>query len=120
MEDKLKKPLQKSKFRKYITPTVIHVGYQHIKVTEEDLLDQAQGCYIADKSEIRILEGIEGRELLNTILHECLHAIAYTYGLKKDFKDDEEEEKIVNVFGNGLTEILIRNPDLIKMINGIL
>lgn len=114
----MKSPKKNREFRKYIfhlIPNPIKIGYQDINVSEEDLVD-AQGCYQAEQSKIRIKEGMEGRELLNTILHEILHAIVYSYGLKKDFKSDEEEEKIVNAFGNGLTEALVRNKDLVEFI----
>lgn len=101
--------------KEYILPSVIKLGYQDIKIIEDDLVE-AQGCYQPDQSKIRIKDGLEGREQLNTILHEVLHAIIYTYGLKKDFKTDEEEEKIVNALGNGLTEALVRNRGLAEFI----
>lgn len=118
MEGKLKKKLHPKEFSEYILPTLIRIGYQDIKVSEVDLIDDAQGLYRADSSEIRIKQGMEGRELLNTLLHECLHGIFYCYGLKEILEhDDKREEQIVNAVGNGLTEILIRNPDLVKFIN---
>ena|ERR1700733_4588450 len=113
----MKKQSQKPKeWQEYILPAVIKLGYQDIAVSEFSFLDGEQGAYSADAAKIRINEGMEGRELLNTLLHECLHAIVYTYGLKKDFKDDDEEEKLVNAFGNGLTELLVRNPEVVEFI----
>ena len=114
----MKKPPRKRKeWVKYaFLPKIIKLGYQDIKVSEFEFMDGEQGCYRADPPEIRVKQGEQGRELLNTLLHECIHAVIYTYGLKKDFKDDEEEEKIVNALGNGLTEILVRNPELVKFI----
>lgn len=97
-------------------PKIIKIGYQDIKVSEMDFVDESQGVYRADQSEIRIREGLEAREKLNTVLHEILHAIVYSYGLKNDFKDDDEEEKVVNALGNGLTEAFIRNPELMEFI----
>ncbi len=115
----MKKPnpqTPKKEFVKYtFLPKVIHLGYQDIKVSEYDLVD-AQGCYQAEQSKIRIKEGMEPKEKLNTLLHEIFHGIVYSYGLKKDFKDDEEEEKIVNALGNGLTEVLVRNKELVEFI----
>lgn len=104
-------------FVEYIAyPKVIKLGYQDIKIIEIDFVDDTQGVYRADQSEIRIREGMDKREKLNTVLHELFHAIVYSYGIKRDFKDDEQEEKLVNVFGNGFTEVLIRNPDLMEFI----
>lgn len=93
-------------------PDTIHIGYQDIKILTVDFLDEAVGAYVPDRSEIRIKEGTEGRELLNTLLHECLHAVVQCYGMRDDFKDHEHEEKIINALGNGLTEVLTRNPVL--------
>lgn len=110
-----KKPPAKA-FREYTLPSVIKIGYQDIRVCEADFLDGEQGLYSADRSEIRLKQGIEGREALNTMLHEIMHAIVYSYGMKHSFKDDEHEEKIVNALGNGLTEALMRNQTLAKWV----
>lgn len=113
----MKRPKKHKDWVAHVTlPKIIKLGYQDIVISEEDLVE-AQGCYQSDPSKIRIKDSMDPREKLNTILHEVLHAIVYTYGIKKDFKDDDEEEKIVNVFGNGLTEALTRNPELMKFIN---
>jgi len=103
-------------FREYLLPQFLEIGYQKIKISEYDFTD-AQGVYRAEQSEIRIREGTEGRELLNTILHEVLHSIVYVYGMKKDFKDDDDEEKIINGLANGLTEAMLRNPSIVKIVN---
>lgn len=113
---KKKPPSQNKEFVEYILPTVIKIGYQDIKVIEVDLIDDAQGVYLAAKPEIRVKEGMEGRELLNTVLHEILHGIVYCYGLKTEFKDNDHEERIVNALGNALTEVLTRNPDLVSFV----
>lgn len=103
-------------FREYTLPSVIKIGYQDIKISEADFLDGEQGLYSADRSEIRLKQGIEGREALNTMLHEVMHAIVYSYGMKHSFKDGDHEEKIVNALGNGLTETLVRNQALAKWV----
>lgn len=112
----MKIPKKNKDWKEHILPSIIKIGYQDIRVSEVDFIDGAQGVYISDNSEIRIKEGMSESESLNTILHECLHAIVYVYGIKNDFEDNDEEEKIVNALGNGLTEIFLRNPNLIKFI----
>lgn len=97
-------------------PETICIGYQDIEVIKTDFADYESGCYLADKAQIRIQKGLTHRESLNTLLHECLHAILYTYGFKTQFKDDESEEKLVGVLGNGLAEIFSRNPALVKWV----
>lgn len=108
--------MKNQKFEEYILPSVIKLGYQDIKVTEVDSIDNTQGSYNNDSHEIKIKSGMDNREKLNTMLHEILHGIVYTYGLKSEFKDDDTEEKIVNALGNGLTEVLVRNKELVEFI----
>ena len=112
----MKKKSHPKEYKEWIIPTRIKVGYQDIKVIESDLIDGAQGCYRADEPEIRVKEGMSKVETLNTILHEILHSIVYVYGLKEEFKDNDKEEKLVNALGNGLTEVLLRNPDVVRFI----
>lgn len=100
---------------KHILPKKIFIGYQDVSVSSHDLID-CQGVYLSDRSEIRIKDGMDDREILNTILHECFHGIFYTYGMKCIFDDDQKEEQICNTLGNAFTEIFIRNPDFIKWI----
>jgi len=113
---KLKKSLKNKEWVKYtFLPSIIKLGYQDIKVSEADL-DDAQGCYKAEQAEIRIKQGMEPREKLNTLLHEIIHACVYTYGLKDEFKDHDHEEKVVNALGNGLTDVFVRNKELIEFV----
>lgn len=97
-------------------PETICIGYQDIEILEADFPDYENGVYLSDRSQIRIQEGLSTREHLNTVLHECLHAICYTYGVKSSFKDDEQEERVVSIFGNGLAELFSRNPELAKWV----
>lgn len=105
----------KGKYYPY-PPSKIQLGYQDISVSMVDWLD-GDGCYSPDRHEIRIKEGAGNRELLNTMLHEIIHAAIFCYGLKKDFKDEDHEEHVVNALANGLTEVLVRNPRLVKWVN---
>ena len=112
----MKNPKKNKKLREYILPTAIAVGYQKITVEEVSAIDDTQGSYTNETHEIKIKSGMNASETLNTMLHEMLHAIIYTYGLKDFFSDDDKEEKFVNVISNGMTEALVRNPDLVKFI----
>lgn len=95
-------------------PETICIGYQDIEIIETDFPEGEHGVYIPEKSQIRVQCGLSPREYLNTVLHECLHAIFSVYGVKSLVRDDEEEEKIVGALGNGLTEILSRNPEMAR------
>lgn len=97
-------------------PETICIGYQDIEVLETDFPDYDHGVYLSDRSQIRIQKGMAAREGLNTVLHECLHAIIYVYGFKSYFKTDDDEEKLVGALGNGLAEVFSRNPELAKWV----
>lgn len=97
-------------------PETICVGYQDIEIVETDFPCGEQGVYIPEKSQIRIQKDLSAREVVNTVIHECLHAIFHVYGAKALVNGDEQEEKLVNVIGNGFAEIFSRNPDLVKWV----
>lgn len=102
--------------KKLELPKTISIGYQDIKILKSDFLD-GYGVYLGDRGEIRILDDLEGIEVLNTVLHECLHALFDLYGIRPAIKEDRGvEESIVSALGNGLTEIFKRNPNLVKWI----
>lgn len=97
-------------------PSVIRLGYQDIKITVKDY-EEAQGSYSSDRHEISLNVALEGSEVLNTIVHEILHAGIYIYGIREEFKDSDHEEKVVNALGNAFTEVLVRNPKLVSWIS---
>jgi hypothetical protein len=115
-EMKKSKPRIIKVYDKYILPAVIKLGYQDITIIQVDSIDNTQGSYTNDTHEIKIKSGMVGREQLNTLLHELLHACVYAYGIKSEFGDDDKEEKVVNALGNGLTEVLVRNKELVAFI----
>jgi len=51
--------------------------------------------------------------VLDTFLHEVLHAVYFVYGM--ECKDNEE--RTVGVMSTGLTQVLVDNPTLLKCIN---
>lgn len=97
-------------------PETICIGYQDIEVVRTTMPDDISGAYDGPKSQIYVRKKLTRREELNTVLHECLHAIFYIYGIKPFVEDDEAEEKLVFAIGNGLTEVFTRNPDLTKWV----
>lgn len=52
-------------------------------------------------------------ELVNTVVHEALHAI---WRLSDIGGDQQHEEYVVTVMANGLTDLMRRNPDLMGWI----
>ena len=56
-------------------------------------------------------------EDLNTVIHELLHCAHDAYGTALE---TDEEEKQVNQHANMITELLCRNPEVVKFINDCL
>ena len=57
-----------------------------------------------------------GYEAVNTVLHECFHAIYRLHNLRKPDDDEEVEERIVDSMANGMVELIRRNPPLVEWI----
>ena len=95
---------------KYIVPTHIKLGYRTLSI--EPKLMEDFGEYINNENKILYNSRATQPELVNTIMHELLHAI---------FEDrivslvsDKNEETIVNGLANGLISTLYDNPKLLK------
>lgn len=102
-------------------PKMLRIGYQDVSVTEtsfeeDTALTDSDGYYLSAKAAIAIKKTISPREKINTVLHECLHAIFHNYGMREVITDKDREEFIVNTLGNGLTQVLVSNPALLDWI----
>jgi Zn-dependent peptidase ImmA (M78 family) len=102
-------------------PSPIKIGYQDVavKVTDtksEKLLHDSSGFYDGDHSEIFIADRIDQREVVNTLIHESLHACFFTYGMRNVITNKENEEYVCTTLSNALTQIFRDNPELIDWI----
>lgn len=75
--------------------------------------NEASGEFFAKEKKIGVDSRETGAQLVNTLIHEALHAVVYHQGLKLG---DEQEELIVNSMANGLTGILVDNPGFVNWI----
>ena len=100
-------------------PKKIKVGYRSFKVKVIESFPQGgpMGAY-EPSGDLHISPDYDAVETVNTVLHELLHALCHTYSINEvmDWEDHDEEEKLVGVLGNGLTELMVRNPKLIKFL----
>ena len=104
-------------------PAYIDTGFKRWKVADkrdsEGVMKGDGGVVYGvtdkDTSEIFIYEGPDDEEL-NTVIHECCHAALYSYG-HNGFLKQKDEEKFVTLFGNVMTELLLKNPALLQYIN---
>lgn len=93
----------------------IKIGYRTYKINnclpeDEKLLvdgDLTDGNIDNVRKEINIDDSLDYEDKLNTMIHEILHGIEYTYGV------DLGEDVVVKL-SNGLTDVLINNKLEVK------
>jgi hypothetical protein len=81
-----------------------------------DNTDLASGLCQPWKCAIRVATGQHPQQERDTVLHEVMHGIFSETALTMDFKEDEDEEKIVRRLTTGLLQVLRENPELTKFI----
>ena len=95
-------------------PNNIKIGPRVFKVSlVENLLDadgsqKLNGHILYDKALIRIDSGLAPVSQRLTMIHEIVHGIA-------DYLDVEMSEKEVSTMANGITAMLMDNPDVLRM-----
>jgi hypothetical protein len=95
----------------------LKVGYQtySFQAHSPEELDGVSGDCDCDAGIIRYDESEEGLRHANTLLHECLHAL---WDQMVEGFDEEVEERIVAALANGLTMLLVDNPEIKLTVHG--
>jgi predicted SprT family Zn-dependent metalloprotease len=100
-------------------PKKVKIGYANYNIIQQKEILEGKGkkreellglCYMQE-SEIKICKSQSKEELANTLLHEILHAIMWSQGLKLS---ESTEEKVVTQITNGLCCVIKDNPELIS------
>lgn len=90
----------------------IHIGYKTYQLNYiPSHLGDSHGICLKDKGQIYIDEDLSPDDKINTIVHEILHAVFHAYAIEAS---DEVEERHVLTLANGITEVVLRNPQLLK------
>ena len=111
-----KRTTKKKPVKKVTPPSVVKIGYQDFALLFEELnVDNAghYGITHTVHSNIRVTNMGNAVEKINTLIHELLHAVFHTQGIKLD---RDTEETVVNSTANGLTALIRDNPRLIHYI----
>lgn len=99
-----------------VVPSKVKIGYATFKLSPKDeswsKKQRALGECHSDKSLIEYSQNQNKNELVNTILHEILHAINYIFDI--EYKNSKEEEIIVRKLANGLQTVLCDNKDFVE------
>ena len=103
----------------------LRVGYSDLTIKIEapnfkkDNLTDCYGQYLSRENSIQINAGLETHDLLNTVIHEILHACCFVSGLtqkESPLDNDEKEEIVVNNLANIFHTVLRDNPWLLRFI----
>jgi hypothetical protein len=90
-------------------PKQIHIGWQTYQLEEmpREQVNEAYGECDTGRGVIRLDTERPNDAVADTLIHECLHAIANSADLKIS-----NEEKVVSVLAHGLIELFKRNHGL--------
>jgi predicted nucleic acid-binding protein len=88
----------------------VKVGPTDFSIEYVPLNDELFGDFSYINSRIRIEENLKGTALVDTVLHEILHAI-WKLGQLKDKREDEE--RAVAIMATYLTQVLRDNPKML-------
>lgn len=97
-------------------PSKVKIGYSTFKIQSKNSKwkekNDAVGLCTVDKSLIEYCAEQTESELVNTILHEILHAVIYIFDI--EFGSDSKEEYFVRKMTNGLHTLFVDNPELLS------
>tara|TARA_R110001606_G_scaffold99217_1_gene219024 strand:- start:452 stop:751 length:300 start_codon:yes stop_codon:yes gene_type:complete len=88
----------------------VKVGPTDFSIEYVPLNDELFGDFSYINSRIRIEQNLKGTALVDTVLHEILHAI-WKLGQLKDKREDEE--RAVAIMATYLTQVLRDNPKML-------
>ena len=103
----------------------LRVGFQDLTIEIRDAdfrtdnLTDCYGHYLQRENKIQINTNLEQHDLLNTVIHEVLHACCYVGGLttkSNPLSDEDKEEVVTNTLANQIHIVLRDNPWLLKFI----
>jgi hypothetical protein len=94
----------------------IKIGYADITLVPLSGKEAAQRCIMglfdAKHHKIEYDTTLAEKEVVDTLMHEILHAINHMFGIK--FAGHEDEEIIVNALAHGITTAMRDNPDFFR------
>lgn len=99
-------------------PKTLKIGYQDVKVTvdPDTKIPKSDSGQYRDDGFIFLSGEYSLCESTNLLIHEILHAIYYTYGMRNIIENKDREEYIINTMANGLTQVLKDNPAFLEWV----
>ncbi len=94
-------------------PEKLHIGYRTFKVLRRANLPGVSGSVSSDDRLIQIESELShATDAVDTMWHEILHVLVQDSTLVSD----SDEEQLVGVLANKMTELCVRNPDLLEWV----
>ncbi len=75
--------------------------------------EDVHGYCLTTSRVIKVADTIKGALLVDTVIHEILHAIYWSAGLR----EGDDEERIVSLLATGWTQVLIDSPSVRKWLS---
>ena len=96
-----------------LLPKKVKIAYRWYKVEELGAVDaqSLHGDTNSTKGVIRLFTEQEPQIVINTLLHEIIHAVLQEYGLER-----YDKEHLVCTLSNGLCQVLRDNPEVLKLL----
>jgi hypothetical protein len=98
-------------------PSSVKIGYRSYEIKHWDMLEanncDAWGMCDNTNAIIWVCTDLQPRVVVDTLLHEIMHAIWYYMGLD----EKHGEEPVVHRLGTGLTQVFCDNPTLVRWID---
>lgn len=95
----------------------LRIGYQTVSVSfEPSSLGEIMGKYTTETGEIIVNSSHSKREMVNTLIHEVLHAIWHNYGISGIITDHDRQEYVCNTTANALTQVFLDNRELLSWV----
>jgi len=82
---------------------------KHVKIPESD---GCVGDFCSDTSTIRVTTGLRRKRAVETLLHEAMHAIWYSYTIS----NKDKEERTISVMSTAIAALLRDNPSFAKLL----
>lgn len=99
-------------------PKTLKIGYQCVKIIQGKFnFEEDHGKYNDESAELCINTNKEPAEIVNTLIHETLHALFHHAGARDCGKIPPELEEYICAFlGNGLAQVFGDNPGFLRAI----
>ncbi len=103
------------------SPIKIGANYFHLEVVSDDVWQEGEdfiGKISFRRKKITVRDTARGYVLVDTVFHECLHAI-WNEGVLNlpDMSHAKTQELIASAYESGLAALFLDNPRLLKLFN---